>query len=78
MCRLHVVLMYVLVVLYQMMIIRIGRQYLEQLSNALCYLTVIDQQHCRLRTLHCGGTIRSCQRYMVEHDRRAIQALVKN
>eukprot|EP01135_Chromosphaera_perkinsii_P002080 Nk52_evm14s217 gene=Nk52_evmTU14s217 len=56
-------------------ILRIARPYLEKLSTALCFLTVLDKKHCSLQTLHTSGTIRSCQKRLIEFQNRGIVAM---
>ncbi|NXD11175.1 POP5 protein, partial [Nothocercus nigrocapillus] len=33
---------------------------------------------CALRTLHVGGTIRSCQKFLIQYNRRELLTLLQN
>ncbi|XP_015733767.1 ribonuclease P/MRP protein subunit POP5 isoform X2 [Coturnix japonica] len=34
--------------------------------------------HCALRTLHVGGTIRTCQKFLIQYNRRQLHLLLRN
>jgi ribonuclease P/MRP protein subunit POP5 len=39
---------------------------------AITFVTTIHDQPCAIRVLHCGGTIRSCQKATVKFDQQLL------
>ena len=42
-------------------IIRVGRDYISILANALTFITTINKRKVKLRQLHCSGTIKKIE-----------------
>ncbi|KAI6652657.1 hypothetical protein LOD99_4441 [Oopsacas minuta] len=51
-------------------IIRVNHKYFQMLQQALTLLRTMDGKVCMLRTLHIAGTIKSCQKKLMEYDKK--------
>eukprot|EP00053_Salpingoeca_punica_P002095 m.36179 g.36179 ORF g.36179 m.36179 type:complete len:158 (+) comp11385_c0_seq1:140-613(+) len=49
-------------------IIRCNRDYFQMLWSAVALVNAIQKRTCLIQTLHVGGTIRSCQKMLVQHN----------
>eukprot|EP00117_Sycon_ciliatum_P021544 scpid78794/ scgid18850/ Ribonuclease P/MRP protein subunit POP5 len=58
-------------------IIRISRDYYKLLLSALPLMKKLRDIECSIKVLHLGGTIRSCQRFLIAHNRKYLQECLK-
>uniref|UniRef100_UPI00358FFE2A ribonuclease P/MRP protein subunit POP5 isoform X2 n=1 Tax=Myxine glutinosa TaxID=7769 RepID=UPI00358FFE2A len=58
-------------------IVRVRKDSLPLLSSALPFVSDVgfppNRVQCNLHTLHVGGSIRSCQKFLIEHHRKTLQ-----
>uniref|UniRef100_A0A914XS61 Ribonuclease P/MRP protein subunit POP5 n=1 Tax=Plectus sambesii TaxID=2011161 RepID=A0A914XS61_9BILA len=55
---------------------RISRGSLEMLANSLCFVRKIGKHPAVIRTLHLGGSMRSCEKALLKiHRRRLLTSL---
>lgn len=52
--------------------IKCSRDYYRMLWQAITFLKDIAERRCFLRTLHLGGTIKSCQRFLIKHNKEQL------
>ncbi|XP_013383298.1 ribonuclease P/MRP protein subunit POP5 [Lingula anatina] len=57
-----------------MVMIRAGRDYHRLVGSALPLVKKIGHQEAFLRTIHLGGTIRSCQKFLIKHNKQFVKS----
>eukprot|EP00035_Acanthoeca_spectabilis_P016380 m.333729 g.333729 ORF g.333729 m.333729 type:complete len:150 (+) comp16522_c0_seq23:203-652(+) len=60
----------------RILLLRISRDHYEMLWSALTLMTSFEQRECLFRVVHLGGTIRSCQKFLLKHQQNALKAMV--
>lgn len=60
----------------RILLLRISRDHYEMLWSALTLMTSFEQRECLFRVVHLGGTIRSCQKFLLKHQQKALKAMV--
>uniref|UniRef100_A0A8C4R804 Ribonuclease P/MRP protein subunit POP5 n=1 Tax=Eptatretus burgeri TaxID=7764 RepID=A0A8C4R804_EPTBU len=59
-------------------IVRVRKDSLSLLSSALPFVSNVgyppNRVPCHLQTLHVGGSIRSCQKFLIEYHRKTLQS----
>ena len=58
-------------------IIRVTHKYFQMFQHSITLLRAIDGKSCMLRTLHIGGTIKSCQKRLIEYDKKYLLFVYK-
>lgn len=56
-------------------IVRVGRDHFRKAWLAITWIGDIKKQFCCIRTLHVGGTIKSCQKFAINYDKQEIRKL---
>lgn len=63
-------------------LLRCRRDFCALLCSALPFVAQLDARGQRhpgfLRTLHVGGTIRTCQKFLIQYNRRQLLVLLQN
>ncbi|XP_077570866.1 ribonuclease P/MRP protein subunit POP5 [Stigmatopora nigra] len=63
-------------------VIRFPKKYYKILWSALPFITSIETNHqsvpCFLNCLHIGGTIRTCQRFLISYSVRQLHRMLPN
>ncbi|XP_071946300.1 ribonuclease P/MRP protein subunit POP5-like [Antedon mediterranea] len=57
-------------------IVRSRRRSYKFVSTALPFMKKLLDKPCRITTLHCGGTIRSCQKFLLKYQRQQLSAVL--
>ncbi|XP_066297429.1 ribonuclease P/MRP protein subunit POP5-like [Branchiostoma lanceolatum] len=65
----------------RMVMVRCRRENLKLLTSAIPFIKHLPdgkggQLPCFLRTLHVGGSIKACQKWLVEHNRQVLPTLL--
>ena len=55
-----------------LLILRVARDHYRLVWGCLRHFNSIKQKRCTIKCLHVGGTIRSCQKQAIIHNRRVI------
>lgn len=58
-------------------LIRISRDHYETLWSAMTFVTSIKKRNCILRVIHLSGTIRSCQKRLLQFNRAQLAVLLE-
>ncbi|CAG8736347.1 17969_t:CDS:2 [Gigaspora rosea] len=53
-------------------LLRVSRDYYRMAWCALTFITQINSRSCTIRVLHVGGTIKQCQKLVIEYDREQL------
>ncbi|EDO44532.1 predicted protein [Nematostella vectensis] len=53
------------------------RDYQQILQTSLTFVKSINNRACMFKTLYIGGTIRSCQKFLVKHNRKELFRALK-
>ncbi|NXL87760.1 POP5 protein, partial [Alectura lathami] len=63
-------------------LLRCRKDFQRLLSSALPLVRHLESRGqrfaCALSTLHVGGTIRTCQKFLIQHNRRQLLLLLQN
>ncbi|NWU61780.1 POP5 protein, partial [Pterocles burchelli] len=63
-------------------LLRCRKAWYRLLCSALPFVRQLESRHqrypCALRTLHVGGTIRTCQKFLIQYNRRQLLMLLQN
>ncbi|KAI0230968.1 Ribonuclease P/MRP protein subunit POP5 [Lamellibrachia satsuma] len=59
-------------------LIRVGRRAYHLVLSAMAMVKQIGQLQGFYRTLHVGGTIRSCQKFLAKYNKEQLNVLAKN
>ncbi|XP_007525333.1 ribonuclease P/MRP protein subunit POP5 [Erinaceus europaeus] len=63
-------------------LLRCRKEFYQLLSSALPFITYLENKGhrypCFLNTLHVGGTIRTCQKFLIQYNRRQLLILLQN
>nr|KAG5698880.1 hypothetical protein BaRGS_006774 [Batillaria attramentaria] len=60
-----------------MVIIRAKRDFYRMAQTALTFVKKIGNHDAFLHTMHIGGTIRACQKFLIRHHRQHLPLLYK-
>ncbi|XP_059844344.1 ribonuclease P/MRP protein subunit POP5 isoform X3 [Hypanus sabinus] len=62
-------------------LIRCQKDFYRMLSTALMFVTFLENKnqkfHCFFNTLHVAGTIRSCQKFLIQYNRKQLLLLLR-
>ncbi len=64
-------------VLTRVLILRCPRAHHRSVWGAVSTITQLNSTLCAFRLLHLAGTIRSCQRHLVNHHRTQLREIIK-
>jgi hypothetical protein len=56
-------------------VVRVSRDHADMLASALPLTQSLRGRECQLRVLHLSGTIRACQRFLVEFHQQRLRQL---
>ncbi|XP_046840226.1 ribonuclease P/MRP protein subunit POP5-like isoform X2 [Xenia sp. Carnegie-2017] len=56
--------------------VKCSRDYYRMLWHAITFVKKINGRQCSLTTLHLGGTIKSCQRYLLKYNKKQLSHLL--
>ncbi|XP_062890489.1 ribonuclease P/MRP protein subunit POP5 [Mobula hypostoma] len=63
-------------------LLRCQKDFYRMLSTALMFITFLENKnqkfHCFFNTLHVAGTIRSCQKFLIQYNRRQLLLLLRD
>ncbi|XP_051888263.1 ribonuclease P/MRP protein subunit POP5 [Pristis pectinata] len=63
-------------------LIRCQKDFYRMLSTALMFITFLENKNqkfpCFFNTLHVAGTIRSCQKFLIQYNRRQLLLLLRD
>lgn len=63
-------------------LLRCRKEFYQLLWSALPFITHLESKghrySCFLNTLHVGGTIRTCQKFLIQYNRRQLLMLLQN
>ncbi|XP_069789085.1 ribonuclease P/MRP protein subunit POP5 [Narcine bancroftii] len=63
-------------------LIRCQKDFCRMLSTALLFITFLENKNqkfpCFFNTLHVAGTIRSCQKFLIQYNRRQMLLLLRD
>ncbi len=65
-------------VLTRVVILRCPRDHHKAVWAAVATITQLERTPCAFRLLHLAGTIRSCQRKLVDHNRTQLREMIKS
>jgi len=57
-------------------LIRVSRDNYDILWSAMTFITQMRKRECLFRVIHLGGTIRSCQKVLLEYNREQLTVLL--
>lgn len=58
-------------------LIRCPRDYHRAVWAAISMISNVHKVPCAINVLHLGGTIRSCQKFLVRHNQRKLREMIK-
>ncbi|XP_070572976.1 ribonuclease P/MRP protein subunit POP5-like [Ptychodera flava] len=61
----------------RIVLIRVRRDFYKLLWSALPFIRSIEKKPCFIHTLHLGGTIRSCQKFLLKYSRQKLVVLLQ-
>ncbi|KAM4809502.1 ribonuclease P/MRP protein subunit POP5 [Rhinophrynus dorsalis] len=63
-------------------LLRCRKDFYQLLWTSIPFITSLDNRGqrcpCFINTLHVGGTIRSCQKFLIQYNKNQLQLLLKN
>lgn len=63
-------------------LLRCRREFYQMLWSIIPFITTIESKHqrypCIFHTLHVGATIRTCQKFLIQYNRRQLMLLLRN
>ncbi|XP_064392176.1 ribonuclease P/MRP protein subunit POP5-like [Halichondria panicea] len=77
-CVLHSINVKYLNVLTRVVILRCPRDHHKAVWAAVATITQLEKTPCAFRLLHLAGTIRSCQRQLVNHNRTQLREMIRS
>jgi len=55
-----------------------GRDYYRMVWSAITFIRKFKKRLCMCRVLHVGGTLRSCQRFLIHHNKDQLLQLLQH
>ncbi|CAB4001836.1 Ribonuclease P MRP subunit POP5 [Paramuricea clavata] len=56
--------------------VKCSRDYYRMLWHAVTFLKEVNGRQCSMNTLHLAGTINSCQRFLVKHNKKQLRKML--
>ncbi|XP_028400743.1 ribonuclease P/MRP protein subunit POP5-like [Dendronephthya gigantea] len=56
--------------------VKCSRDYFRMLWHAATFVKEINARQCSINTLHLSGTINSCQRFLIKHNKKQLQKML--